>query len=56
VVEYQAKATETQRTLIGAYAQLCPDQTVDDRARTLFKDNICSISRMIFQDNITSIV
>ena len=42
--EAQMKASDAQKMLMDAYALLCPNQVMDDRARLLFKDNLLSIA------------
>lgn len=35
---------ETQSAIMDAYTKLCPSQTLDDRARILFKDNMLNLA------------
>lgn len=34
---------ETQKTIMDQYTSLCPGQTLDDRARVMFKDNLLNL-------------
>ena len=45
--EIHMKALETQKELIALYTELCPCTYIDERARTLFKENLLSLAKLM---------
>lgn len=44
MIEHQTKALAAQKALMETYTLLCPNQTMDDRARLMFKDNVLNLA------------
>lgn len=52
--EAMLKTTEVQRNLIEGYTALCPNKTIDERARIMFKDSFLNLIPMGSQKAITN--